>query len=92
MFADYKCKECGAKYEYKKPYGTNFPEQINCKYCRTGLMDRLFSTPRVDIAPGWTGTGKTGYDNEPTYKPSPFTPNNVIEKRTSKYVRHEYKK
>ena len=33
MISDYLCANCNTIFEYKKPYGENFPENPKCPLC-----------------------------------------------------------
>ena len=35
MIADYTCKVCGHTFEYKKPYGRDFPKRLKCPECKS---------------------------------------------------------
>lgn len=82
MRADYQCKSCSKIVEYVKPYGENFPEEIDSldssceqKNCR---FKRLFNyVPVIDVAVGLTGNASNGYTDENVYKSSSFSPNRL---------------
>lgn len=78
MIATYECLKCNTEFEYKKPYGEEFPEKIKCPQsgCK-GHAKRSFSKSlkHFEVAEGKTGNAKTGYTNTiGGYTPAPSTP------------------
>lgn len=77
MFADYECVHCGKIHDYKKPYGENFPEQLEMKCCIDETIcryRRVFTKPVIDIPEGMLGNAKNGYTSGLTHHRSVFTP------------------
>lgn len=58
--ADYKCTKCGSIFEYDKPYGVSFPEEIECKECGHPSK-RIFKVGYTMVPAGRLGNGKVGY-------------------------------
>jgi cytochrome c-type biogenesis protein CcmH/NrfF len=73
MFKDYKCADCGHMTEYRKEYGIDFPEHLECEKCQ-GDMIKQFSAPLVDVAEGMLGNAKNGYSNSTVYHRSAYSP------------------
>ena len=49
MFDDYICELCGHTFEYKKPYGEEWPDLIQCSEChgeaRKSIKGKFCYTP-----------------------------------------------
>ena len=85
MYATYECVKCHAVFEYKKPYGEDFPDVIKshrddskckskCEYHRS--FDTL---PVISVSEGSVGNAANGYSKTVgSYAPSPLTPLNRV--------------
>ena len=44
MIADYICNSCGFLFEYKKPYGKDFPKRLKCPNCKSMKTKKKLGT------------------------------------------------
>lgn len=75
MYAPYRCTECLDIQEYHKPYGVEFPEVLECPFCRTMTAKRYYSSmPHFEVAEGIVGNTKNGFTKNATYIQAPSSP------------------
>ena len=43
MIADYTCADCNHTFEYKKPYGEEFPKKLKCENCESMNTKKLLN-------------------------------------------------
>lgn len=75
MYTSYQCTECLDIQDYKKPYGEEFPELLECPFCKTLTAKQYFgSMPLFQVAEGNVGNTKNGFTKNATYIQAPMSP------------------
>jgi len=91
MYSAYQCPKCEHVFDYKKPYGEEFPEVLKhkCENCKKTTQHKMYFGSRsslyFDVALGRCGNASNGYEKQITYQPSNLTPMN---KAYGKYGRY----
>lgn len=57
----YECEDCGDRQLYRKQYGVDWPEVLECPFCKTNTAKKIVLSVSTHFPEGKLGNAKNNY-------------------------------
>lgn len=61
LFGTYQCEDCGDTQDITKKYGEDWPDSVECPFCKTKTAKKIIGVAQINFPPGKSGNAANNY-------------------------------